>query len=251
LKGKARNKETIAIVGRTIGPHVLLFPWGGACQGHGKHKKEELAMNTLIRSLVIALGLITFATSSAWAEGLTIPNTFTAGTPAKANEVNQNFSAVAAALPMVWANIFDGGTVTGTGDDDVNTITFVAPSDGVIVIQGDAYVVNNDATNVAGVRFSPNVDGSYISGFVSAFNSVSKAGVDGDKQTVNYCHPTSITAGSHTVTNRLEVLYSTDYTYNMTRLTITFYPSSQASITATSIGFGASEDEEDLLTPGM
>jgi hypothetical protein len=77
---------------------------GYECDGHGintsKHKKEKFGMKTLIRSFVIALGLITFAASSAWAGSgsVSIPNTFTAGTTAVADDVNDNFTAVEGAV---------------------------------------------------------------------------------------------------------------------------------------------------------
>lgn len=52
-------------------------------------------MKTLIKVLVTGLASAVFMISITWAGNVTIPNTFTSGTPAVAAEVNANFSAVA------------------------------------------------------------------------------------------------------------------------------------------------------------
>jgi len=49
-----------------------------------------------------ALGLVPVC---AWSADLTIPNTFAAGTPAKASDVNANFSATAAAVNSLGSRI--------------------------------------------------------------------------------------------------------------------------------------------------
>ena len=54
------------------------------------------ALRTALGSFVLAL--LTLAPSVSFSSDLTIPNTFIQGSPAVANEVNQNFSATAAAV---------------------------------------------------------------------------------------------------------------------------------------------------------
>ncbi len=62
---------------------------------------------------VIALALALGAPCSAFAQGL--PHTFTAGTPARAEEVNENFRYVAP-KSIVYVNPVEGGSATSNGD---------------------------------------------------------------------------------------------------------------------------------------
>jgi len=55
-------------------------------------------MTTQIRLFLIVSLVVSLAVSNAGADSVSIPNTFVAGDPAVANEVNQNFSAVAGAV---------------------------------------------------------------------------------------------------------------------------------------------------------
>lgn len=54
-------------------------------------------MKTPTQFAILALGIVLTATTAA-ADDLTIPNAFTAGTPARAAEVNANFAAVEASV---------------------------------------------------------------------------------------------------------------------------------------------------------
>jgi hypothetical protein len=78
-----------------------------------KNKRVGLAYS----SLVMIWGAILFS-SSASAQVLTIPNSFTSGTPAVAAEVNENFDAIAAAVNSV-------GGQTSTAD----VFTFMMPDE--------------------------------------------------------------------------------------------------------------------------
>lgn len=222
----------------TIGPHVLLLPLGGACEGCSKHKKEELAMKTLFRLFVISLGLITFALSPAWAEGLAIPNTFIPGTTAKANEVNQNFSAVAAALPMVWAStdeIYAGVfLLAGSGSVETNSVSINLPSDGYLVISGNIFINNN---GVAGLFYiSPYVDGSDVLAYTSAVAFEAQAdGVYGEMISVSYTVTVPITSGTHTVSQEVAGDDDGAYFYNRNNMTVLFIPSSQGTYIAASM----------------
>ena len=68
-----------------------------------------------MRKLLLILGLAFF--SNIQAADLTIPNTFTAGTPAVADDVNANFTAAKVAVDDNNTNI-----VNNTGDIDLNAI---------------------------------------------------------------------------------------------------------------------------------
>jgi hypothetical protein len=68
-------------------------------------------MYRVLRSLLVALGLMVFAAGYGWASDVDIPNTFTSGTTAVAAEVNANFNAVKEAVDDNDARI-----TTNTGD---------------------------------------------------------------------------------------------------------------------------------------
>ncbi len=72
-------------------------------------------MRNLIKSVVYVSIIVAFTTSAAWAGSVTIPKTFTSGTPAVATDVNANFSAVKTAVDGNAADITGKqNRVTGT-----------------------------------------------------------------------------------------------------------------------------------------
>jgi hypothetical protein len=84
-------------------------------------KMEKAHMNRSIRmALAFALGLSIF--TSAHAGEVTIPNTFTSGTPAVAAEVNANFTAVKTAVDDNDTRIDANGSeiAANTGEIDTN-----------------------------------------------------------------------------------------------------------------------------------
>jgi hypothetical protein len=191
-------------------------------------------MKTLIRLFVITLGLIAFAASSAWAEGLTIPNTFTAGTKAVASKVNANFSAVAAALPMVWASTDEtlgGQAVSASGRVVTNSLSINVPSDGFLVISGSAFVNNYEPATVT-YTVNPLLDGSDVtaSAYVMATFTLltSPPNMGGNSYTITV----PVTAGAHTVEQEVGPFSGTaDFFYNGYSLTVVFFPGSQGTYT--------------------
>lgn len=75
-------------------------------------------MKTLIRSAAVVIGVFFFWPICTFAQGLTIPHTFAADTPAVAQEVNENFSALK----------------TAVDDHDARIITNLSYIDGVVNI---------------------------------------------------------------------------------------------------------------------
>lgn len=73
-------------------------------------------MRRLIRSSIVALYMTVFTTCAVAAT--TVPNTFTAGTPAKAADVNANFQALATAIDTLSARVdkLDGTTPVTMAD---------------------------------------------------------------------------------------------------------------------------------------
>ena len=68
---------------------------------------------------------------------VTVPKTFTAGTPAVAADVNSNFSALVAAMPAVKTSTFTAVTVTTSNvmwGPPVATLTVTPPSNGFVIV---------------------------------------------------------------------------------------------------------------------
>ena len=111
----------------------------------------------------------------AWGVDLTIPNTFTAGTPAVAAEVNANFTATATAVnskqdkvSAAGVEFVNDGTITaiGTSDTTVATITVDAPVAGFLVANsmGSATCTNAASLTVRLHNTNPAVSTSAILG---------------------------------------------------------------------------------------
>ena len=75
----------------------------------------------MLRTTLLLIALLLSAASSAQAQ-VTIPNTFSDGTPALASEVNENFAALAAALESVCT------AAGGTWNTGTSTCTAAASS---------------------------------------------------------------------------------------------------------------------------
>lgn len=138
-------------------------------------------MNTLFRWFVIVSIIITFAPTIAWAGSVTIPNTFTAGDPAKAAEVNENFTELEIAVNGNAADIAGtqnrvtgtcpagqsirtinaDGTVVCEIDDDEGGITAM-PSVDYTIVEEDVIDPWQDAQNVEEVTLDPPSTGLVI-----------------------------------------------------------------------------------------
>lgn len=102
-----------------------------------------ITMRTIV-SFLSACALL-LAAPAAWAQ-VTVPNTFTAGTPAKASEVNANFTALANAINNLTAN--SGGTLTAvTGYSD----TYGASS---AVADRNVWVYRETNSNTGNIGYS-------------------------------------------------------------------------------------------------
>jgi hypothetical protein len=92
-------------------------------------------MKTLKQILRCSTVLLVSACPQAWAQ-LIIPNTFTAGTPAVAVQVNQNFTAVATAVNSgAGVEFANDGSLTAIGivDTTVATIDVTVPATGFLI----------------------------------------------------------------------------------------------------------------------
>ncbi len=75
------------------------------------------------------------------------PNTFAAGTTISASQVNQNFTALATAMPAATAIYnYNTGNLAGTSIALIG-LTLTPPTDGVVVVTGAAkYTITQSAT---------------------------------------------------------------------------------------------------------
>ncbi|MFZ1984577.1 MAG: hypothetical protein WAU91_09190 [Desulfatitalea sp.] len=88
-------------------------------------------MKQTIRCVALFFVFVLAALSSTQAGEVTIPNIFTAGTPAVAADVNENFAAVKAAIDDNAANID-----TNTSDSDANAAAIADHSQSITTHQG-------------------------------------------------------------------------------------------------------------------
>ena len=118
-------------------------------------------------TLQLTLGaVLLLAGAAAWSGDVTVPNTFTAGTPAVAAEVNANFAAVKSAVDDNNARITSNETnkqnrVTGTcgTGSSIRTIN----TDGSVVCEVD----DNSGGTITGVTASGGLSGGGTSGAVT------------------------------------------------------------------------------------
>jgi hypothetical protein len=107
-------------------------------------------MEALRKLCVRSTLLVLLACPQAWAQ-LTIPNTFTPGTPAVADEVNENFEAVATAVnggPGVeFVNNVGNVTITNV-DSLVTSIDVAAPAAGYLVVDAAGSAACSNATSL-------------------------------------------------------------------------------------------------------
>jgi hypothetical protein len=185
--------------------------------------------------LVVPMALLGFAI--VYASSVTIPNTFVAGTPAVAAEVNANFAAVKAAvddnfakLPQVFAqrdNDFSGPVLLATGQKVMNTINIDLPTSGVLVISGGVFIKNNEAASIQ-YAMHPRVDSTPISPTPSigaAYFEAHATNTPGDQFSLNYTVSAAITAGAHTIDHRAGPSSGTaDFFHNGEYLTVLFIP---------------------------
>jgi hypothetical protein len=75
-----------------------------------------------------------------YAGNITVPNTFTSGTAAKASEVNANFSALANAMPAVKSVLLNSATLTTITGAALQNIQVNLPAAGQVVVNATGEV---------------------------------------------------------------------------------------------------------------
>lgn len=143
-----------------------------------------------------------------------------------------------------------GSSVTGT--NPVNNVAISAPTDGVLMISGTAYV-NNYETSGVDYILNPKVDGSNATqpgwgSYFSSFPNGEGGGADGCCGQLSYTVSVPVKAGSHTVTQELGAYGGSGvkYFFNNNHLSVMFVPSSQASVASAS---AATEAKDSGASP--
>ena len=140
--------------------------------------------------------ILASASGLAWASGVTIPNTFTSGTPAKAAEVNANFSAVKTAVDDNDARITgvinntQAGTLKSAVDTNTANITALTATvgnstSGVVAdinnlkgnLTGGTCVTNNTSDKM--VRVGPICVDQYLARLSGALGNCNLDGTNG------------------------------------------------------------------------
>jgi hypothetical protein len=189
---------------------------------------------------VMPLALLGIAV--ALASSVATPNTFTAGTPAVAAEVNANFAAhqvaindndtritaAIANMPQVWSQQDQNGgghTEAAAGQTQMNSIAITAPSNGYLIISGKTFINNGEVTDER-YTIVPQIDGANVLPTPwAALIGVGPTGTDLESDTLSYTITAPITAGAHTVSQTVGPFGGTaTFFHNAEDLTVTFIP---------------------------
>jgi hypothetical protein len=84
--------------------------------------------------LTLCIGLLTIFSASIVQANMTIPNTFTSGTPAHADSVNDNFTAIEIAMPGIEFIDTPIHTAVGFPSAVASSIQVTAPTDGFLFV---------------------------------------------------------------------------------------------------------------------
>lgn len=204
---------------------------------------------------VVGLLAVAFLGIAVIAYAVTVPNTFTSGTPISSSQVNANFTALNNGLPQMWADTDDtfGGTpLTGSGQFTANSVSITVPSGGGFLIISGLAFVNNDSLGIFNYVLRPKIDGNDIISVFSAFLNAAGNNAAGESGTLSYTLTVPISAGAHTVSQALGPQTGTsDFFYNREHLTVLFIPASQGSVTpGTILPFFIPQDEATSSSMG-
>ncbi|MGH2662036.1 MAG: hypothetical protein ACRDH8_04385 [Actinomycetota bacterium] len=118
--------------------------------------------------------------------------------------------------------------MSGTsGPTQINSVSITAPSAGLLVISGKAFVENNTAGLNRLFELDALLDGSSLSSGGRAIATLFLNVPDSvpDRGSVSYTVVRPVTAGAHTVTQQIETPgVNADYVYDDNELTVLFVP---------------------------
>jgi hypothetical protein len=193
----------------------------------------SLMQRGLLVIIALAFGAVLLV-SPVVASELTVPNSFSNGTAADADEVNSNFSAAKGAiddnfarLPLVWASTDDDHglmqVATYVDPIETNSLTITVPSGGVVTLSGSV----GSSWNGGFLALNPYIDGSKV----PAGNVYSAAYAQaGGWNTASYTLTVPILPGSHTISQSIVFFGgATNIQIGSNHLTVSFLPTAQSS----------------------
>jgi hypothetical protein len=187
---------------------------------------------------VLILAVLALIGTPVIASELTVPNSFSNGTAADADEVNSNFAAAKSAvddnyarLPLVWASRDEDTApiqpVPSIEPIEMNTLSVNVPTDGVVTISGSLSVYYQ---NSSGFYLVPYIDGSSVTGTSYMALSYNQ---QNQWNTLSYTVTLPIASGSHTISQvGTSVSTPTNLLVMWNNLTVTFFPTAQSSYSA-------------------
>lgn len=162
-------------------------------------------MNKNIRSFIIG----GFVASSLGALAVNIPNSFSAGQPIKAADVNANFSSLKSAVDaLAGSQLAFGGSLSGTSD---NAALEINNTGGGVALQAETSSSQLDVPGVLGINLS--TSGQVVGVIGQALNSPIGTGVSGfGRITGGYFEAKSASSGGFTPTGVYGVALTSDGT---------------------------------------
>jgi len=134
---------------------------------------------TKTQSIAMAAALL--FSSTAWAGALTIPNTFTAGTPAVAAQVNANFTAAKTAVDDNNTRINTNATTAATNATNITANTASAATNTTNIATNATAITALQLTNPVTTVISVPAGGAAVANGTALMNAV--AGITGSSPT--------------------------------------------------------------------
>ncbi|MFV2081423.1 MAG: hypothetical protein ACC669_06120 [bacterium] len=157
-------------------------------------------------------------------------NSFQADTPAIADSVNDNFTTLEKAVPVMWANIDNDPNAVvfsvPTGGSEINSLNNISiPDPGILLISGNAFV-NSDTNAPTNFKLVPLVNGVPPDGhtFLASFGSGVQGAVTAEAFTLSYTYAVAVAATVLDVSQGIEPDIPVRWTYNKNNLTVIFFP---------------------------
>jgi hypothetical protein len=190
----------------------------------------------LNRNQLVGLLIIGSSVAVAYAGTVTLPNTFTAGTPAVADQVNANFTAVKNAVddnnarfPTAWFHEDDNSTAyIDNTNVTIASLAITAPSDGIVLVNAST-ILDNAAASACTVRLRMRLDGATQNLFFPV-GVILGANGTADLMTVALVDSVAVTAGAHTIDIQTSPSGCTNFSVIRPALSVVHYPAAQGSI---------------------
>ncbi|UCF30152.1 MAG: hypothetical protein JSV26_08735 [bacterium] len=200
--------------------------------------------------------VLALAAGETWAaSGLTLHD-FEGGKPAFADSVDENFSALERAVPVMWASIDqDNLSVQWTSSTPViinELVQIDVPDDGILLINGSVFVKNNIAAPpkdyllnllIDGLPPSSNPAQTFVSYFSASPDTTINLSEPGELFTLAYTYAVAVSAGPHDVSQTLASAgIGHNFIYNKNNLTVIFFPNLPLGIPIQNPGISADAD---------